>query len=232
MATVATRRRTNKARRGESQEKILDAAEALLATHGFNGVSIKDIATAAEVDASLLHYYFATKAGLHAAVIARRADEVNASRLASMQRYAETAAGHFTVEGVLRAYLEPTFAFVRTPDAGRLSYLTLIAQLNSTPTGVIPGAEVTPFDPVIQVFIKLLREASPASSDEDLYWFYHMLSGAISVSWARTGRIDRLSGGLCRSDDFESIARHMIALFAEGLTRDRAGGGVPSADRR
>lgn len=217
----ATQRRTNRERRGESQEKILDAAEALFAARTFHGVSIKDIAVAAEVDASLLHYYFGSKAGLHAAVIGRRAEEVNAARLASMARYAEAERGRYTVEGVLRAYLDPTFDFVRARTEGRLNYLTLVAQLNSTPAGLIPGAEATPFDPVIQVFIAMLREASPASSDEDLYWFYHMLSGAITVSWARTGRIDRLSGGLCRSDDFEGIAPQMIALFAEGLSRRR-----------
>ena len=59
--------------------------------------------------------------------------------------------------------------------------------------------------------------ASPASDDADLYWFYHMLSGAISLSWARTGRIDKLSGGLCRSNDFDAIADHMVAVFTHGL---------------
>jgi AcrR family transcriptional regulator len=215
-------RRTNQERRGESQEKILDAAEALFAAAGFNGVSMKDIAKGAEVDASLLHYYFATKAGLFGAVIARRADEVNAGRLAAMDRYAEEAKGALTVEGVVRAYIEPTFYFARLGGEKRLNYLTLIAQLNSTPAGVIAGADVTPFDPVVQVFVAMLRRASPNSSDADLYWFYHMLSGAISLTWARTGRIDQLSGGLCRSEDFEAIAAQMVALFAHGLDRDAA----------
>lgn len=221
MAGVARQRRTNKERRGESQEKILDAAEALFGSRGFNGVSVKEIADAAGVDASLLHYYFATKAGLHAAVLARRADEVNGLRMASMQRYAEAHKGRLTVEGVLRAYLEPTFEFARAHGAGRLNYLNVVARLNSNPAGAVPGVETTPFDPVIQHFIALLREASPGSSDADLYWFYHMLSGAITSTWARSGRIDRLSNGLCRSDDFESIARHMIAVFSEGLSRPR-----------
>lgn len=215
-------RRTNQERRGESQEKILDAAEALFAAAGFNGVSMKDIAKEAEVDASLLHYYFATKAGLFGAVIARRADGVNEGRLAAMRRYAEEVAGALTVEGVVRAYIEPTFHFARLGGEKRLNYLTLIAQLNSTPAGVIAGADITPFDPVVQVFVDMLRRASPGSSDADLYWFYHMLSGAISLTWARTGRIDQLSGGLCRSEDFEAIAAQMIALFANGLDRTGA----------
>jgi AcrR family transcriptional regulator len=59
-ALVRAARRSNKERRGESQERILDAAEALFARDGFNGISVKEIADAAEVDASLLHYYFAS----------------------------------------------------------------------------------------------------------------------------------------------------------------------------
>ena len=212
-------RRSNQERRGESQERILDAAEALFARSGFNGVSIKDIATAADVDSSLLHYYFASKAGLYSAAIARRAGDVNVSRLAALQGYAARAGDGLTVAGVVRTYIEATFEFARTGGEGYLNYLTLIAQMNSTPAGAIPGLENTPFDDVVQVFIDLLRKASPASGDADLYWFYHMLSGAISLSWARTGRIDKLSGGQCRSNDFDAIADHMITVFAHGLDR-------------
>lgn len=43
-----------------------------------------------------------------------------------------------------------------------------------------------------------------------------MLSGAIGLTWARTGRIDQLSDGACRSDDFHTIAEQMIAIFAAG----------------
>jgi AcrR family transcriptional regulator len=210
-------RRSNKERRGESQERILDAAEALFARDGFNGISVKEIADAAEVDASLLHYYFASKAGLYSAVIGRRAEQVNSARLAALRAYAAEAGGKTTVAGVVRAYVQATFDFAITGGEGCLDYLAMIAQLNSTPAGALPISESTPFDEVVQVFIDLLRQASPSSTDAELYWFYHMLSGAISVSWARTGRIDRLSGGLCRSTDFEAIAAHMIAVFSRGL---------------
>ena len=94
---TARARRTNRERRGESQERILDAAEALFARSGFNAVSTKDIGQAADVDPSLLHYYFATKAGLYSAVIARRADHVNVTRLGALQAYAKQAGDRLTV---------------------------------------------------------------------------------------------------------------------------------------
>ena len=214
-------RRTNPARREESQERILDAAESLFARGGFNGVSLKDIARDAEVDTSLLHYYYASKAGLFSAVLMRRAPAVNLARTASMKRYGQQAGEAISVEGVVRAYLQPTFEFIRTGGQSLRDYLTIIAQLNSTPAGQIAGADVSPFDPVVQDFIGLLRKAAPRRSDADLYWFYHMLSGAISLSWARTGRIDKLSNGRCLSDDFDTIAEQMIAVFAHGLDETR-----------
>ncbi|HYH67652.1 MAG TPA: hypothetical protein VD866_23345 [Urbifossiella sp.] len=58
---------------------------------------------------------------------------------------------------------------------------------------------------------------------------YHLLSGAISVTWARTGRIDRLSGGLCRSDDFEAVKQRLAKFAAAGflaIREQRAKGGA------
>jgi len=215
--TRTTVRRTNADRRGEAQDKILNAAEALFSRHGYNGVSLKEIAKEAEVDTGLLHYYFAAKSGLFNAVLARRADAINAARLDSMQCYAREAGDDLTVEGVLRAYLAPTFAFVKGGGAGLLNYLTVVSQLAVAPVGTIPGPDASPFDPAILAFIALLQRARPEASQADIFWFYHLLSGAISVTWARTGRIDRLSDGLCRSDDFDAIAEQMVQVFAHGL---------------
>ena len=183
----AIRRRTNQERRGESQEKILDAAQSLFARRGFNGVSLKEIADRAGVDASLLHYYFTSKDRLFGAVIARHADEVNKARLQALRRYEEEAKGRLTVEGVVRAYLESTFEVILSGGEHYLEYVTVIAQLNSTPAGMTPTVDTTPFDPMVEVFVELLGKAKPNRRHADLYWFYHMLSGAITVTWARTG---------------------------------------------
>lgn len=210
-------RRSNLERREQSREKILDAAETLFAQGGFNGVSLKDIARAADVDTSLLHYYFETKAGLFAAVLERRSEEVNRVRSRSMLDYAARVGEQLTVRGVLQAYLQPTFELILSGGQSLQNYLVIIAQMNSTPAGQIAGMDVSPFDPVVQEFIRLLSRAQPDRTEAELYWFYHMLSGAIGLSWAQTGRIDQLSGGQCRSDDFDAIRDQMIAVFAHGL---------------
>lgn len=220
MSQTATRRspkRTQIERREESCERILDAAEALFARRGYHGVTVKDVSREAGVDAGLLHYYFAGKAGVFKAVIERRADMVNQSRLASLQRYEEEAGDSLTVEGVVRAYLRPTFDFMIEGDEGNRNYAAMIAHLNSAPDGAIPDIETSPFDPVVHRLVELLRKARPDCAEADCYWLYHLISGGISLSLAQTGRIDRLSGGLCRSSDFEAIAERMAKVFGAGL---------------
>lgn len=213
----AARKRTNVERRQESLDRILTAAERLFAAGGFNGVSMKQIAEAAEVDTSLMHYYFDTKAGLFAAVTARYADAVNTVRLTSLRRYVERVGDALTVEGLLRAYLEPTFAYVREGGESLRHYLAIIAQLSNAPVNAIAGLNASPFDPAVLEFIALLKRAAPERSAAEVHWFYHMLSGAITLTWAQTGRLAALSDGLCRSDDFDTACQQMIAVFAHGL---------------
>lgn len=60
------------------------------------------------------------------------------------------------------------------------------------------------FDKLVLEYIEALRGALPGARDEDLYWCYHNLSGALTLTLAQTGRIDKLSGGKCRSSDFQA----------------------------
>jgi hypothetical protein len=59
----------------------------------------------------------------------------------------------------------------------------------------------------------------PGAADADLYWSYHFLSGALTLSLSQTGRIDRLSGGVCASGDMEEILRRMVPFIAAGFRR-------------
>jgi hypothetical protein len=73
------------------------------------------------------------------------------------------------------------------------------------------------FDPVVLRLIELLRKALPDCPDEDLFWGYHFVTGALMLTLGRTGRIDRLSGGLCKSDDFDAIKQRMARFMAAGF---------------
>jgi TetR/AcrR family transcriptional regulator, transcriptional repressor for nem operon len=60
-------------------DRILDVAERLVQTQGFNGFSYADIADDLGITKASLHYHFATKAALGARLIARYGDRFNAA---------------------------------------------------------------------------------------------------------------------------------------------------------
>ncbi len=211
------RRRRQADRREESCESILDAAEELFAQRGYHGVTLREIAKASGADTSLLHYYFGTKDALFKAVIERRADMVNNSRMASLDAYDAECGGDYTALGLVSAYLKPTFEFMIKGEPGHLNYGALVAKLNSTVSDPELKIAETPFDGVVHRLVKMMRRVRPDLSDADFYWFYHMMSGSISLSLAQTGRIDVLSSGQCRSDDFVTILEHMTDLYGRAL---------------
>ena len=64
-----------------------------------------------------------------------------------------------------------------------------------------------------------------------MFWGYHFVTGALMLTLARTGRIDKLSGGLCNSEDFVAVKERMATFMAAGFNaictpknKDRAAG--------
>jgi hypothetical protein len=91
------------------------------------------------------------------------------------------------------------------------------------------------FDPVVLKLIGILKQALPGCSDADIFWGYDFVTGAFMHVLGRTGRIDRLSSGVCKSEDFgavkDRLARFMAAGFIE-LCGQSARSLKPAAARR
>ncbi len=224
MTTPVRKPRRKAEQRAETLEQLLDAAEELFSRHGFYGVTIKDIADKVGVHKSLIHYYFTDKQQVFDKVMARRAPVTSGRRMEALDAYEAAAGGKPTVEGALRAFLDTDLDTYSTGGDGWRHFGALSAQINNTPAW---GAEVMDrlYDPVVLRLIDLLKQALPEAAEEDIFWGYHFVTGALTLSLARTGRIDHLSGGKCRSDDFEAIKARMAAFMAHGfigVCRDRA----------
>ena len=209
-------KKTKTAGAGETREAILNAAEDLFSKHGFYGVTIREVAREAGVDTALVHYYFGAKKELFDAVFIRRAEVWNSERVAAVDRYAEAAGEAMTLEGLFEAFLRPPFQWSLKGGPGWKHYAALVAQTNANPAF---GGETMAryFDPAIRRLLELVKRIHPEARDEDLYWAWHNLSGALTLTLGETGRLDRLSGGLCKSGDLNSACDYMVRFAAAGF---------------
>jgi AcrR family transcriptional regulator len=214
---VKTRSRSKKAeQRAETIEQILDAAEGLFSRHGLYGVTLKDVAKSVGVHHTLLNYYFADKKTLFDAVFARRAVVTSERRMRALEEYDAATKGKPTVEGALRAFLDTDLDLYIEGGERWKNYAQLSAQVANTPEW---GADLmdAQFDPVVLRLIGLLKRALPDCAEEDVFWGYHFVSGALMLTLARTGRIVKLSGGLCHSEDFAAVKERMASFMAAGF---------------
>ncbi len=197
-------------------EQILDEAEYLFSKHGLYGVTLKDVAQRVGVHHTLLNYYFEDKKKLFDAVFARRAAVTSERRMTVLEEYERATDGKPTVEGALHAFLDTDLDLYIEGGEGWKNYAALGAQVANTPEW---GAELMDqhFDPVVLRLIELLKKALPGCAEEDIFWGYHFVTGALLLTLARTGRIDKLSGGLCKSDDFAAVKARMAAFMAAGF---------------
>lgn len=208
--------KTRAAGAADTRDLILDAAEQLFSKHGFYGVTIREVAREAGVDTALVHYYFGAKRELFDAVFLRRAEVWNNERVDGINRYATEMGDAMTLEGLFEAFLRPPFQWSMKGGPGWKHYSALVAQTNANPTF---GGETMAryYDPAIRRLIELIKRVLPDAREVDLYWAYHNLSGALTLTLGETGRLDRLSGGLCRSGDLETAGDYMVRFAAAGF---------------
>jgi AcrR family transcriptional regulator len=215
--TAQPPRQSRKAeQRAETMEQILDAAEDLFSQHGLYGTTLKDVAKQVGVHHTLLNYYFADKKALFDAVFARRAVVTSELRMKALDDYEASCGGKPTVEGALHTFLDTDLDLYINGGEGWKNYAKLGAQVANTP---VWGAELMDkhFDPVVLRLIDLLKKALPECAEADIFWGYHFVTGALMLTLARTGRIDKLSGGIAQSEDFVAIKERMARFMAAGF---------------
>ncbi|MGN6270207.1 MAG: TetR/AcrR family transcriptional regulator [Sphingomonas sp.] len=216
MAGAPTKKRRTKAeQRAETLEQIIDAAEYLFSKRGFDGVTLRDVAQRVGIHTTLLHYYFKDKTALFRTVFERRAGVTSSLRMAALEAYEAEAGDHPTVEGALHAFLDTDLDLYREGGEGWMNYAAFGARISNTPEGAALMDEY--FDPVVLKLVGILKRALPDYSEEDIFWGYHFVTGALMNTLAHTGRIDRLSGGICHSDDFHAVKKRMAKFMAAGF---------------
>ena len=206
-------------------ERILDVAERHFARRGYYGASLRSITTEAGVQLALVHYHFKSKDKLYRAVIARRVEALTAERLAML----EAGGGRRRkpkLEDVVRALVAPTVELCSTNIGGR-HYGQMLGQLINNPEERAQDLLIELFDPVARRFIAAVREAAPKLDLAAAHWGYYFAIGAMVQALAKTGRIERLSGGRCDSRDAEIVIDNLTRFITAGfnaLSASRAKG--------
>ena len=207
-----------------ARRRILAAAEKLFADHGFDGASVRQIAMAAKVPLALVNYHFGSKEGLYRDVFALRAPMIIDQRVAGLALADMESDPDRKLELIIKALVVPNL-HMRAAEKSP-AYARILAREVSDPKSNERGVMAEFFDPVAQRIIEALRTVLPDRSLEELHWGYQVMLGSMVYIMADIGRIERLSGGLCRPEDEKATSEHVVALLHAALKYAR----TPSRD--
>lgn len=209
-------RRTRAEQRAATMKLILDTAEDLFSQLGYFGVTIKDVANGMGVHPALIHYYFNGKEELFDRVFARRMEYAIESRAAALDAYEKEVGDNPTIEGALRAYYDGAFDVYIKDEEGWRNFGRIFAKVNNAP-GYGTEKMAASIDPLVLRLIGLLQKALPDARPDDLFWCFQFTSGAYTLILSQTGRIDRLSENLCKSDDFAAVRDRFVTFMVGGF---------------
>jgi len=217
-----------------TRDKILDAAEMLFAEEGLHAVSVRQIAAAAGVPTGLITYHFESKDGLYRAVFDRRSPTIVEQRLIGLQIANDEPDLERRLSLIVKALVLPMVRLRLIDEQSRFG--RLMAREASDPNAFERGIIPQIFDPVAQDVVAALSGAMPERSKTQVYWGYQFALGALVYLMSDTGRIERLSGGRCKSQDAESVSRYLVPFLTsalrDGLAATPPGDDVPKKPGR
>ena len=195
---------------------ILDAAESVFASSGFEGAKMRQIAERAGVAQGLIHYHFANKKNLFESMIARRSGQIN-NRRAQMLDSLFTNNARPTIEQVVDALFRPTIesGLSMAKSGGGFSRI-LVTTANSAEPREQALTERY-YDPIARKFINAFLKAEPNLSKEDATWSYMFAIGVGMTMMAKTGRSLRLSDGVCDDGDIELMLQKITPYICGGI---------------
>jgi len=131
---------------GESfaRARILNAAEATFADHGYAGTSFRQIVDRANVTQALVTYYFGSKEALFKEVFLRRGREIALKRQEALKALRASRKG-LALRDVVACYIRPALELRRTRE-GR-SFIRLQARTPSpraSPSGCVARSTTIP----------------------------------------------------------------------------------------
>ncbi len=208
------------AKKNSTKEKILLATEHLLAEHGFEVVSLRDITTSAEVNVAAVNYHFGSKEKLFEAVQCRYINPINEERLALLAELTKTGkvAG---IREILDAFMRPFLSMVTQSEMKEQMFFKLMGRCITDQHGDLPEAAMPLLEKMAEAFTSAMATALPELPREQLLWRLHYTFGVMAHTLMHADALKTLTNGTCGEPNMETQLRWMIDFCYSGFITEK-----------
>jgi AcrR family transcriptional regulator len=200
-----------------TKNKILDAAEHLFADKGFNGTSLREITSLAEVNLAAVNYHFGSKKELIKAVMSRYMNELSPRLESSLQVLCDNEQQPTLVE-VFSAFIEPLLSLNDYKENGTSHFLQLLGRGYTDSQGFLRWFLTTQYPNVISNFVYAVQKAYPELTPEEMFWRLHFTMGTVVFTMSSSDAlIDIAESDFEQKMDISGVIRKVIPYVAAGV---------------
>lgn len=199
-----------------TKNKILDAAENLFADKGFNGTSLREITSQAEVNLAAVNYHFGSKKELIKAVMSRYMNELS-PRLESALIQVYDGDKPTLVE-VFSAFIDPLLSLNDFKNNGTSNFLQLLGRGYTDSQGFLRWFLTTQYPGVIDNFVLAVQKAYPELTAEEMFWRLHFTMGTVVFTMSSSDAlIDIAKSDFEKNLQISDVISNVIPYVAAGV---------------
>ena len=199
-----------------TKNKILDAAESLFADKGFNGTSLREITSQAEVNLAAVNYHFGSKKELIKAVMSRYMNELSPRLELALTEVCEQESP--SLIEVFSAFIDPLLSLNDFKNNGTSNFLQLLGRGYTDSQGFLRWFLTTQYPGVIDNFVIAVQKAYPELSAEEMFWRLHFTMGTVVFTMSSSDAlIDIAKSDFKRELQISDVIRNVIPYVAAGV---------------
>lgn len=197
-------------------EKILVIAEKLFAIHGFDGVTLRQLTSAADVNLAAVNYHHTDKESLFRRILGQRLAQLSTERLKLLNAAEARANGHpVPLEEIADCLAAPLLQPVETMTGFGAHSRRLIGRSLVEPLPFLADILAADFHPAVARCGQAFRRHLPSLPPADFLWQYSFVVGALHHAAATLHDMNALTRGICADEDSGLALRNFRAFASE-----------------
>lgn len=200
-----------------TQQKILNAAQSLFAETGFNGTSLRQITSLAEVNLAAVNYHFGSKKELIQAVLQRYLVKLM-PRLEQEFSALLTSQTPASIEKVLSVFVQPLLELNHIYPHGTRVFLQLLGRGYTDVQGHLRWFFNQHYGHVLRQLSKLMQQACPDLPASQLFWRLHFSLGTIVFTMASNEALTEIAeADFNEKIDIEGVIIRLLPYLAAAI---------------
>lgn len=206
----------------DTRGRILDTAEHLFMTHGYEGTSMRQITSEASVNLAAVNYHFGSKECLIQEVFRRRLDWLNEERMRALdQLEAEVDHQPLKPSAIVDAFFGTLLRMGGDEKRGGMTFLHLLGRTLTEPSEFIRAFLAHEYQGVMDRYKEALFKALPEVPKAEIVWRFHFMLGATSYAIAGTDALRLVTDWQIEDEDstdrLDRLVPRLMSFLLGGL---------------